>query len=210
MHPPWKTSGSREPPDMDPEPTSVEELLDLTEQAARETDRVSIGRILETLGSRSFGPILLLAGLITLAPLLGDIPGVPTIMAAIVVLTAGQLLFSRDHLWLPQWMLARSIRQDRFCRTIGWLRPVARFLDRFSKPRLTMLTRDLGSYAIAMICILVAAVMPLMEMVPFSANIAGVALTAFGLSLTARDGLIALLATIFLVIAFGAGAYHLT
>ncbi len=36
--------------------------------------------------------------------------------------------------------------------------------------------------------------MPVMEFIPFSANIAGIALTALGLSVITRDGLLALIA----------------
>jgi hypothetical protein len=43
-----------------------------------------------------------------------------------------------------------------------------------------------------------------MEVVPFSANIAGIAITAFGLALIAADGLMALFS-----IAFSAGAFVL-
>lgn len=45
---------------------------------------------------------------------------------------------------------------------------------------------------IAVITLLVGAVMPLMEFIPFSANAAGVVLTTFGLALMVRDGLLAL------------------
>ena len=46
----------------------------------------------------------------------------------------------------------------------------------------------------AVICMAVAAAMPLMEVIPFSANGAGLALMAFGLAIVARDGLLALMA----------------
>ena len=51
--------------------------------------------------------------------------------------------------------------------------------------------------------------MPVMEVIPFSANAAGAALTAFGLSLIARDGLLALIAFTFTAITIGLVAYNL-
>ena len=39
-----------------------------------------------------------------------------------------------------------------------------------------------------------ALAMPVMEAIPFSANLAGIALTAFGLAVIAHDGLLALIA----------------
>ena len=47
---------------------------------------VSVGDILTAAGTRTFGPVVV-AGLVVLAPLIGDIPGVPTLMALLVLLT---------------------------------------------------------------------------------------------------------------------------
>lgn len=82
------------------------------------------------------------------------------------------------------------------------MRPVAEFMDRWSRPRLKVLTRETGTYMIALVCTVILLTMPAMELIPFSANAAGLALTAFGLSLIARDGLMALVALIISVITF--------
>jgi len=189
--------------------TDLEQLLDLIEVAAHERERISLDAILDAVGRRSFGPLLLVAGLATLAPIIGDIPGVPTLMAVLVLLTAGQLLFRREHIWLPHWLLNRSVAHDKLCKALDWLRPPARFLDRWLRPRLTVLTRGVGLSVIAVACLLVALAMPAMEMVPFSANGAGAALTAFGLALISRDGLLALFALTVMAGTFGVVAYHL-
>lgn len=186
----------------DTEITTLEQLLDRIESAADGEGQVSIEAIMESVGSRSFGPMILLAGLIILAPLIGDIPGVPTIMSLFVLLTAGQLLFRRKHFWLPDWMMKRSVERDKLRRSMKWLRYIGRFFDKISKPRLTELTQDAKLYAIAVACIFISLVIPIMEVVPFSANIAGIALTAFGLSLITRDGLMAVIAFTFTALAF--------
>lgn len=190
-------------------PTTLEQLLDRIAQAASEHGRVSLGAVLDAVGRRSFAPLLLLAGLVTLAPVIGDIPGVPTLMGLLVLLTGAQLLFGRDHFWLPAWMLARSLKQQSLCKAIGWMRRPARFIDRFTRPRLTMLTDKAGLYIVAIVCVAIALAMPPMELVPFSANGAGGALTAFGLALIARDGVIALIALILTALTFGFVAYGL-
>lgn len=186
------------------EVTSVGDLLDRLELAAEEHDPTSIGDVLQTVGQRSFGPLLLLAGLVMLAPVVGDIPGVPVLMGLVVILTAGQFLLRRDHIWLPGWLLRRSVSPKKIRTGVRWLRPVGRLLDRWSKPRLTALTRGAGFAVTAVACILIAGATPLMEVVPFSANLAGAAISAYGLALIAADGVIALLAT-----AFSAGAFVL-
>jgi hypothetical protein len=189
--------------------TNLEQLLDRIDEAANDRERVSLDAILQAVGRRSFGPILLVAGLVMFAPIIGDIPGVPTIMGVLVVLTIGQLLFRREHLWLPRWLLRRSVAQDKLRKALGWLCPPARFVDRLVRPRLSMFTHGTGMYVMVIVCVVIAAATPAMELVPFSANGAGAALIAFGLSLIAHDGLLALLAFLFTAGTLGLVVYNL-
>lgn len=189
--------------------TNLEQLLKRIGEAVRDKEHVSLGLILEVVGHRSFGPILLMAGLVMLAPIIGDIPGVPVMMGVLVVLTAGQLLFRREHLWLPRWLLKRSVAQDKLDKALGWMQSPARFVDRLLRQRLTMFTEGAGVYVIAIVCIVIAAATPVMEAVPFSANGAGAALTAFALSLIAHDGLLTLLAFLFTAGTLGLVIYNL-
>ncbi|WP_303904513.1 exopolysaccharide biosynthesis protein [Thiohalomonas denitrificans] len=191
------------------QPENLEQLLDRIEQTTSDRDQITLEKVLEAVGRRSFGPILLVAGLVTVAPLVGDIPGVPTLMGLLVLLTGGQLVLQRDHFWLPHWMLKRTIMRDSLCKTLGWLRPVARFMDRWSRPRLTQLTRGFSAYLVALACVVIAIGMPPMEVVPFSANGAGAALTAFGLGLIAHDGFLVLIALAVWLATFGSIIYHL-
>ncbi|MGV3485937.1 MAG: exopolysaccharide biosynthesis protein, partial [Planctomycetaceae bacterium] len=164
-----------------------------------------LGTVVESVGGRSFGPLLLIPGLITIVPGIGDIPGVTTASAVLVVLIAGQLLFRRKHLWLPGWMLRRSAKRSKVEKAIHWLRGPAKFADRLITERLPFFT---STVAIAIGCILVAMVMPLMEVVPFGAIATGIALTAFGLALIANDGLLALFAYLATITAVGGGVYY--
>lgn len=177
------------------DPTTIKQLLDRIRASGEGVEQVSVAEILEAVGERSFGPVVLLAGLITLAPLIGDIPGVPTLLGLVVVLTLGQLLFQRHSIWLPSWISGRQVPRGKLVKGVDWLQKPARFLDRVTKPRLTFLVNGPGLYAMALICMSVALAMPAMEVVPFSANGGGAALMAFGLAIVARDGLVALLAT---------------
>lgn len=175
--------------------TNLQQLLDQIRASAGSSGQVSVNDILNGVGERSFGPVLLLAGLITLTPLIGDIPGVPTILGLIVLLTLGQLLFQRHSIWLPSWISQRSVPRDKLLKGLDWLQKPARFLDRWTGPRLVFLVDGPGLYVMATLCMLVAMAMPAMEVVPFSANGAGAALMAFGLAIVARDGLLAVVAT---------------
>ncbi|QOR40984.1 exopolysaccharide biosynthesis protein [Billgrantia diversa] len=171
-------------------------MLDRFTQAKRveDSDRVTLGNVLNEVGRRSFAPLLLVAGVITVLPVVGDIPGVPTLMALLVLLVAVQLLFRAHHFWIPKFLLNRSVSKKKLDKAVSWSRRPARFLDKFLKPRLTFLTHGPGVVAVALACIVIALAMPPMEVVPFTANGAGLALTLFALSLMAHDGLLAALA----------------
>jgi hypothetical protein len=173
--------------------TNLEELLEQIAETAGKREEISLKTIVEAVGRRSFGPLLLMAGFIMASPLSG-IPGMPTSMSVLVLLIAVQLLIRRDHFWMPQWLLKRSVARKKIDKALKWLTPPARFIDRFLRPRLTYLVQDAGTYVVAVVCVAVAATMPAMELVPFSATIAGAALAMLGLALVADDGVLAIVA----------------
>jgi hypothetical protein len=189
---------------------NLEHVLDRVVEAAKESEAASVDTILNAVGQRSFGPVLLLVGLIVLAPLIGDIPGVPTLCGIIVLLFSVQLMLSRQHFWLPGWVLRRSVTTSRLIKAVELSRKPARFVDRLVKPRLLFLIRGyVPARCVALCSFFVALMMPVMEFIPFSANLAGVVLTCFGLALIARDGLLALLAFVFTFASAGLVIYGL-
>jgi hypothetical protein len=173
------------------EPTNLDQVLERVEKAPERGEKVTLGAILHSVGDRSFGPLLLVAGLLAVSPLSG-IPGMPTAMGVLVLLVSLQLLSGRRQFWLPGWLVRRSISKNRLDRAISWLHPAARFFDRPLRRRLRPLVQGPSLYCIGAISALIGAAMPLMEFVPFSATIAGVVFAIFGLALIARDGLLAL------------------
>jgi hypothetical protein len=178
------------------EASSLEEVVGRIDAIDEDEDPVTVRTVLRQLGRRSFGVMLLFAGLVVLAPLIGDIPGVPTIVATLVAITAIQMLLGRRWFWLPEMLLNRSVSRASLDRSVSLAYRPARFTDRFMRERLALFTSDLASRIIAGVALAVALVMPLLEFIPFSANLAGIALAAFGVSLIARDGLFALISLI--------------
>ena len=179
--------------------TTLNALLDRLEEAGPDGagDRpVKLGELLDAVGRRSFGPILLLVGLIAVSPLSG-IPGMPSILGITVILVAGQLVVGRERFWVPGWVSERAISRGKLDRALKFLRRPAVWVDRVLRERLAFLTRGIATYAIALLSVLIAATMPPLEIVPFAASTAGLALMAFGLALTAHDGVMALAAVAF-------------
>ncbi|MGE6608453.1 exopolysaccharide biosynthesis protein [Halomonas sp. NPDC076908] len=182
--------------------SSMTDLIDAMEQMEREDPKVSVDDIVEAVGRRSFGPLLLVAGLITLAPVIGDIPGMPTLMAVLVLLVSSQLLAGRKTFWLPQWLLRRSVSRKGFDKALRWFKKPAKWIDGLLGVRLAWMTGYIGIRATALACLLVAVAMPPMEFIPFTANGAGLALTLFGLGLVARDGLVLALGFLLTAVTF--------
>lgn len=169
-------------------------LLDTMAEAASDKEKIHVKDIVEALGSRSLGPLLTVVGIIIVMPVIGDIPGVPVMMGSLILLVAIQLLVGREHPWLPKWLLNRAVSHEKFCKMVKMSRKPARFMDRITNVRLQMFIEGGGQYLIAFVCIAIACLTPFMELVPFSANVAGLALFAFGLALISRDGLLAVIA----------------
>lgn len=177
-------------------PEEIQSFTQLLEQLAKSPqgrERITLGQVFEATGQRSFAPLLLIAGLILFSPLSG-IPGVPSLMALVVLLVSLQILMLRRYLWLPQWLLRRSVSEAKFQQALHWVHTPAQVVDRWLRPRFPMLVHRSGTLVIAAFCSAIALALPVMEIVPFSATIAGLALTTFGLALVAHDGLLALIA----------------
>lgn len=179
---------------MEKRPENLEELLGGIRRCAEEADKVKVDDIMDAVGGRSFGPLLLLAGVFVSAPGIADIPGVPTVIGLFVLTISVQLIFGNDHFWLPRWLLDRRIRSKTILKMTGskWVKKPAAFIDRLLKERLRFLTGRPAMIGIAVVTVVTMLVMPLTEVVPLSANVVGAGAIAFGLSLIAKDGVMAL------------------
>lgn len=179
-------------------PRNLGDLLQRIAQVASDRDEVYLATIMDALGTRSFGPVLLLIGVILVSPLSG-LPGMPTTMGIGLVLISLQLVMGREAFWLPRWLLDRHVASDRLQGALEWLDRPARFIDWWLRPRLSLLASNGGAIVIAAVCLLLGLSMPVMELVPFSATAAGLAVVAFGLALVAIDGLFVILGLFYLL-----------
>ncbi|VFR33203.1 Exopolysaccharide synthesis, ExoD [plant metagenome] len=167
-------------------------MLDRLEKLSRRQDPVSVGRMLDAVGRSSFGPLLLIPGLIVLSPV-GGMPGIPTTVALLVGLAALQIIGGRCAIWLPQLILRRCVQPRWLHHSVRFLRPLGRLSDAFCRSRLRWMTGDVGTRLIAALCLTICIAMPPLEVIPFANSACGAALALFGLSLTTRDGLVATL-----------------
>lgn len=181
-------------------PHNLEQMLEHIAGLTSDNDRLSMRQVVESVGSRSFGPMLLIMGITLFSPLSG-IPGMAVFAGLFVMLIAVQMLVGRKNFWLPAFILDRSVPQDKLVKAINWVKPTARRIDRLIKPRLNFMLHPSSTYLIAGLCVTVAAALPFLELVPFSSSIVGLALAILGLALVAHDGLLVLIAVAFIITA---------
>lgn len=166
-------------------------LIDELKYRTESGQEVSIGLVQEIAGARAAGPILLLPALIVMSPL-SVIPGLPSIVGFNTILVAGQVALGRDRLWLPQWLTKRCIRAKHGQTLLRFLAPVGETVDKLIKPRAEATAGPLFRRVGALVCVLVGAIMPILELIPFTSTWAASIIVIYALAITVKDGFLAL------------------
>lgn len=183
---------------------SASDILDRLRDVANGEEQVPIGDVVQAMGARSFGPFIMLPALIEISPL-GAVPGVPTFLALVIAITAAQLLFGREHLWLPGFVRNRSAKSEKVLKAVDRLRPIAEWMDRWFHGRMKRFASGPFPRIAAACVIALAMTVPPLEFIPFASTAPMAAITAFGLALIVRDGLLMLIAGGLTVAALGTG-----
>ena len=89
---------------------SVSELLDLI--AERPGREVSVGDLLDTFGDRAFGALMFVFAAPNALPV--NMPGVSVVLGVPLLFLALQLTLGFAVPWLPQLLVDRRIRRQRF------------------------------------------------------------------------------------------------
>lgn len=173
-------------------PDGLADVLDeLSHNINRDSDLdgIRFGVLLNAVGRRSYGPILLLLGLIAISPLT-VLPFTTTIVAAITLLIAVQMAIGLKRPWLPKPVLNIRVPRKAFFHFLDRARPKVDRLDgALLRERWTFMTVPLFVNAVAL-CVCVAALITFpLSIIPFAPLAPGIAIVLFGLGMTARDGL---------------------
>lgn len=166
-----------------------EDLAALIERIKDNTDgdAVSVGDVVDALGHRAFGSVIVITALIAILPT-GAIPGMSILTGAIMLLLSIQLFFGANRIWLPEAIMGRSISRAKLVRSLDKADQYARKVDRVVAPRLTSLVNPPVLQVVAVGAIIASLSMFPLALVPFGALPAGLALLAIGLGLAVRDG----------------------
>jgi hypothetical protein len=164
--------------------------LDEIETRARESDGdpFTLGDIIDAVGRRSYGPLLLVIGLFAISPAT-IVPGMTWFAAALTFLVAGQMLLGMQRPWLPRKALRARLPREGSLKAIDKVRPWAKRVDAVLKPRLAFLTRPPFVNLIAFFVLAAALITFPLSLVPLAPLAPGLAVVFFGLGMVAHDGL---------------------
>lgn len=193
---------------MSGEPKGVGDILRQLRDEAEGQQHVALGDVVQSFGSRTYGVFLTLPALLDLSPL-GAIPGVPSVVAAIIILFAAQIALGRKHIWLPGWLARRSLSTERVKQAAKKLEPYGEILDRQFHRRLPQLATGSFIRAAAVICIGLALTVPPLELFPFASSAPLLAIAVIGLALLFQDGLVMIVAIILSAVAVAASFGYL-
>jgi hypothetical protein len=165
-------------------------LNDIAERA-RESDgkAFTLGDIIDAVGRRSDGPLLLVIGLFAISPAT-IVPGMTWLAAGLTLLVAGQMLFGLHRPWLPRKALQAPLPCKGTLKALEKVEPWARRIDAVLKPRLAFLTHPPFVNLIALFVIAAALITFPIGLIPFAPLAPGIAVVLFGLGMVARDGLL--------------------
>ena len=151
-------------------------------------ERLTLGEVLDSVGRRTYGPLLLVIGLIAVSPATA-LPGTTWLVAALTLLVAGQMALGLKRIWLPRQARDMPVPREGLKRAMQNSRGFARAIDSVLKPRLTFLSNPPFVNLVALLVIGAALITFPLGLIPLAPLIPGAAVVFFGLGMTARDGL---------------------
>lgn len=173
----------------------VHNLQSLLRSLAANTagERVSVGDLLNAVGRRSYGPVILLLGFIAISPLT-LVPGANSLVAVIILIFAVQMVFGREYPWLPRRALTFSFPRKHLVSGLERLDKHAHTVDQLLRPRFVFLTRTPFVQPVALALVAAALVTIPLSFIPLGPVLPSLTVLLFGLAITARDGFVLALA----------------
>ncbi len=169
----------------------LDRLCELFGDGGQEERVISVRALLEAIGARAFGPVILAIGLFAISPIT-YIPGMTWASSLAAMLIAGQLAIGWKTPWLPRRALDATFSTGLLLKSARLMRPWAIRVDRFVKPRLAFLAAPPFANLFAILCVLAALSCFPLGLIPFAPTAPSFAIALIGLGLTAKDGLVLL------------------
>lgn len=153
-------------------------------------DKVTFGDMVDALGERGFGMLLILLALPNCIPFPG-VPGVSFVTGMAIFYIGIQLILGRDEPALPDWLNRKSFTRGQLAGFITKTTPLLRWLEKPIRPRLSSMVAGPGERIIGVVALIHAVTLALP--IPMGNLPQGIALILLALALIELDGLMAIL-----------------
>lgn len=168
-------------------------MLDDLAALTRTNPQVTLGAVIDCIGTRGFGPLLMVLSVFLILPV-GMIPGVPGAVGIITAMIGGLLLVGASRLTLPARLERLSFGARHLHAAVERARPYTHKLRRITRPRLQFLTH--GAVALTLIALILIATGGLIfavGFVPVLPFLMSLHVLFFGIGMATRDGLMTLI-----------------
>ena len=153
-------------------------------------DKVSFGQMLDALGERGFGLLLMLFAIPNLLPFPG-VPGVSFVTGMAILFISLQLILAKNEPTFPDWVSRKSFSRAQLSKFIVKTNPLLRWLEKPIRPRLSPMVVGVGERMIGVVGVIHALTLALP--IPMGNLPQAVALILLALALIELDGLMAIL-----------------
>jgi hypothetical protein len=148
-------------------------------------DRVQLNDIVDVLGERVYGLLLLIFAIPNAIP--NPVPGVTAILGLPLVLISAQMLLGRPRPWFPAVIGKRSIATEDVRRFIRQADPWLKQMERMLTQRFTVVFSPAGERVLAAVVLLMAVILTLP--IPLANLLPALSICFIALALIEFDGL---------------------
>jgi hypothetical protein len=153
-------------------------------------ERISIQDIIDALGERSFGFLMLMFAL----PCIVAPPGLSSLPAIPLFFFGAQMLFRYDRAWLPATIARRDFAKKDIEFVIRNTVPIMKRIERWCKPRMAFFVGPIGERLLGLLVILLASIIILPG--PGTNGPPGVAIAFLSIAMIEKDGLLVFLGVV--------------
>lgn len=155
------------------------------ELAVGAQEPISIGRIRDEMGDRSFAALLVLFAAFNLLPLP---PGATLVFALPLILVSAQMTLGYEKAWLPRRLLDKSVSPERFRRSADRLIPYLEWLEEMVRPRRWPFSNGTADRVIGTVALIlsIAVFLP----IPLGNWLPAFSIAVMGLAFSERDGIV--------------------
>ncbi len=155
-------------------------------------DKIEVREVIDTLGARGFGPLLLFPAVITLLPT-GALPLVQAICGFLIICLSLQIALGRKNPWLPERLKDAGLSREKFETAFEKKKKLIGKIDGLLAKRLKSLTRETNQRVTGAVISLLALGMIVIGFIPFAPDLFVLPILFFALGYMTQDGLFVLL-----------------